>query len=144
MHTAGLGARLVDSQNANCNNDHNSIVFRLFEIAPDLKDLFPFSKGTNHDEALKKHGLLVMESIDTAISLLGDGNFEELKDTLIELGIVHNMKEVQLDSFAVSQFFEPHSHEDFNSLLVAYLSIQIRLHLSWVESGFIQILCDQK
>ena len=40
---------------------------------------------------------------------------------------------------------EPRSHEDFNSLLVAYFSIQIQIHLSrWVESGFIQILCDRK
>ena len=37
------------------------------------------------------------------------------------------------------------SHKDFNSLPVAYFSIQIRTHLErWVESGFIQILRDRK
>ena len=34
---------------------------------------------------------------------------------------------------------KPHSQEDFNTLLVAYFSIQIQIHLlRWVESGFIQ------
>ena len=43
------------------------------------------------------------------------------------------------------QYHKPCSHEDFNSLPVAYFSIQIRIHLSrWVESGFLQILCDRK
>ena len=42
-----------------------------------------------------------MESIDAAVGLLG--NSQELEDTLFELGIIHHMKEVQLDSFAVSK-----------------------------------------
>ena len=37
------------------------------------------------------------------------------------------------------EYHKPHSQEDFNSLLVAYFSIQIQIHLlRWVESGFIQ------
>lgn len=67
--------------------------FRLFEIAPDL---FPF-KNEDNDEGIKKHGSQVMTSIDGAITLLHNNN-PELADTLIELGIVHNMKEVQLES----------------------------------------------
>ena len=39
------------------------------------------------------------------------------------------------------QNHKPHSHDYFNSLPVAYFSIQILIHLSrWVESGFIQTL----
>lgn len=41
-----------------------------------------------------------MESIDAAIDLLDDP--EQLEETLLELGIVHNMKSVQLESFGVS------------------------------------------
>ena len=41
-----------------------------------------------------------MESIDGAISMLD--NPEELQENLIELGIIHHMKDVQLESFAVS------------------------------------------
>ena len=40
---------------------------------------------------------------------------------------------------------KPRSRQDFNSLPVAYFSIYIRIHLSrWVESRFIQILCNLK
>lgn len=72
--------------------------FRLFNIAPDL---FPF-KNEDKNEGMKKHGLQVMNSIDGAITLLHNNLISELADALIELGIVHNMKEVQLESFAVS------------------------------------------
>lgn len=41
-----------------------------------------------------------MESIDGAIDLLDDP--EQLEETLLELGIVHHMKSVQLESFGVS------------------------------------------
>lgn len=41
-----------------------------------------------------------MESIDSALGMAGQP--EELKETLIGLGVVHNMSNVQLDSFAVS------------------------------------------
>lgn len=54
---------------------------------------------------MRKHGLTVMETIDTAIGLLEDEKMSELTDTLIDLGIVHNMKQVQLESFAVSLGF---------------------------------------
>ena len=49
---------------------------------------------------LKRHALQVMDSIDGAIGLLD--NPKELKEVLLELGIVHNMNDVQLESFAVS------------------------------------------
>jgi len=76
---------------------------RLFEIAPELVKLFPFKDENITDEnpGLRKHGLSVMESIDAAIGLLEKP--EELEEVLIELGIVHHMSEVQLESFGVSQ-----------------------------------------
>ena len=77
---------------------------RLFQIAPELAKLFPFGDGEEtldeNNPGLIKHGLQVMESIDAAVGLLGD--LEELVETLKTLGIVHNMANVQLDSFAVS------------------------------------------
>ena len=78
------------------------VYFRLFEIAPELQKLFPFDGEavTADNELLKRHGIQVMESIDAAIGMLD--NPEELKETLIDLGIVHHMKDVQVDSFAVS------------------------------------------
>lgn len=73
---------------------------KLFEIAPELQKLFPFDGEavTADNELLKRHGIQVMESIDAAIGMLD--NPEELKETLIDLGIVHHMKDVQVDSFA--------------------------------------------
>ena len=78
---------------------------RLFEIAPDLKELFPFKEDELSDEheGLRKHALQVMESVDLAINLLDDS--DELVETLVSLGIVHNMSNVRVDSFAVSQIF---------------------------------------
>ena len=67
-----------------------------------MQNLFPFKEedlDANHT-LLKKHAVQVMESIDGAIGMLG--NQEELKENLIELGIIHHMKDVQLESFAVS------------------------------------------
>jgi len=67
-----------------------------------LKDLFPFKDDQIDDnhEGLRKHALQVMTSIDDAIKLVGAP--DELKDSLIELGVIHNMQDVQVDSFAVS------------------------------------------
>lgn len=75
--------------------------YRLFEIAPDLQDLFPFEgeELSEENELLKKHALQVMESVGMAIGLMGDP--EQLKEILIGLGVVHNMKSVQVDSFKV-------------------------------------------
>jgi len=75
---------------------------RLFQIAPALKDLFPFKedKLNNEHEGLRMHALQVMESVDAAISLLDDTN--QLVETLVELGIVHQMSNVKVESFAVS------------------------------------------
>jgi len=74
---------------------------RLFEIAPELQELFPFQGQELNEEntLLKKHALQVMESVGLAISLMGDP--EQLQETLIELGIIHNMKSVQVKSFEV-------------------------------------------
>ena len=75
---------------------------RLFEIAPDLQDLFPF-KGqelTDQNELLKKHAVQVMETVGTAIGIIHDK--PALKDALTDLGIVHHMKSVKIDDFAVS------------------------------------------
>ena len=55
---------------------------------------------TPDNEELKRHGIQVMESIDAAIGMLD--NPAELKETLIDLGIIHHMKDVKLESFAVS------------------------------------------
>ncbi len=42
----------------------------------------------------------VMQSINDALGMADQP--EELKETLIGLGVVHNMSNVQLESFAVS------------------------------------------
>lgn len=65
-------------------------------------ELFPFDAADPSLEGFRKHALDVMETVDKAIEMLVDGDIEELKDTLVELGIVHNMKNVQVESFAVS------------------------------------------
>ncbi len=85
-----------------CHLDLYCVCYRLFVIAPGLKRLFPFSDEELDDNhpGLKKHALQVMESIDLAIGLLDDP--DELKEVLLTLGIVHNMKNVKVDSFAVS------------------------------------------
>ena len=77
---------------------------RLFEIAPDLKYLFPFKDQdlTDDNALLKQHSMQVMESIDMCLGMTDDP--EELQETLVQLGIVHNMNDVQVESFAVSTF----------------------------------------
>ena len=68
-------------------------------------ELFPFSdEELNQDHpGLKKHGIQVMESIGAAINLLS--NPEELKEVLLQMGIIHNMLNVQVESFAVSSLY---------------------------------------
>lgn len=75
---------------------------RLFEIAPQLKEAFSFREDNleKDNSALIKHGKVVMESIDLAIGMLDD--IETLQETLIDMGVVHNMKEIKIDSFGVS------------------------------------------
>ena len=65
-------------------------------------ELFPFSgeQIDANNPGLIRHGTQVMESIDAAVDLLGD--LDELVETLKTLGIVHNMANVELKSFAVS------------------------------------------
>ncbi len=78
---------------------------RLFEIAPELIEIFPFDGEDLDDDnvSLKKHAMQVMQSIDDALGMADQP--EELKETLIGLGVVHNMSNVDLKSFAVSQHF---------------------------------------
>ncbi len=75
---------------------------RLFEIAPDLQKLFSFKDEelTESNEKLKKHAVQVMESVGAAIGIINDQ--EDLEEVLMELGIIHHMKSVRIDSFAVS------------------------------------------
>ena len=75
---------------------------RLFEIAPELQELFSFhdEEVSEENESLKKHAVQVMESVGMAIGLLHDP--KALVSTLTELGIVHHLHQVQLDSFGVS------------------------------------------
>lgn len=77
----------------------------MFEIAPYLISQFPFKDEVDEarEEGLRKHGLQVMTSIDGAIELLDDP--ELLEDTLTELGIIHNMKSVKVESFGVSLLY---------------------------------------
>ena len=77
-------------------------MFRLFEIAPELQELFPFSgeELTDENEKLKEHAMQVMQAVGEAIKLLHKP--PELKSLLTELGIVHNLSNVKVESFAVS------------------------------------------
>jgi hypothetical protein len=96
---------------------------RLFEIAPALLNIFSF-KDQDKEEGMKRHGLQVMESIDGAIGLL-DGNIQDLEDTLLELGIIHHMKNVQLDSFAVSDSLSTHALFT-STLIMHYTSLLVK------------------
>ncbi|XP_031553222.1 neuroglobin-like isoform X2 [Actinia tenebrosa] len=68
------------------------VVFRrLFEIAPYLRDLFPF--GYNPDgKDLKAHALGVMSTVGVAVRGLDD--LESLKPKLVELGALHKGFEI--------------------------------------------------
>ena len=100
---------------------------RLFEIAPQLIELFPFQDEelSEENELLKKHANQVMESIGTCIELISDP--EELQETLIGLEIVHHIQNVQVKSFAVSELAPstscPHNY--------IYLTFHI-VFLRWV------------
>jgi len=61
----------------------------IFEIAPEAKDLFPFKVETNvlHSPVLKAHGVKVVTTIATAVSLLGD--LDTLVPVLQSLGLRH-------------------------------------------------------
>ncbi len=79
---------------------------RLFEIAPELIEIFPFDGEDLNDDnvSLRKHSMQVMQSINDALGMADQP--EELKETLIGLGVVHNMSNVQLESFAVSLHYK--------------------------------------
>ena len=67
-----------------------------------MVQLFPFrdEELSDENEALRKHAMQVMESINDALGMAAQP--DELKETLIELGVVHNMNSVKVESFAVS------------------------------------------
>ena len=77
---------------------------RLFEIDPQLVELFPFrdEEISINNEGMRKHGLGVMETIDAAITMVLEGNIEELVCTLTELGMVHSIHNVDPQHFGVS------------------------------------------
>ena len=77
---------------------------RLFEIDPNLQDLFPFRGEvlTSETEGMKKHALGVMQTIDTAITMVLEGKIVELVAVLQELGTVHSFHNVEPQHFAVS------------------------------------------
>ena len=74
----------------------------MFEIAPELQELFSFKQEdlTPSNERLKKHAVQVMESVGMAIEIIDDQS--QMEEVLLELGIVHHMKGVKINTFAVS------------------------------------------
>lgn len=54
---------------------------------------------TGENELLKKHALQVMESVGTCIAIIHDA--EKLEEALKQLGMVHNLANVEVKSFAV-------------------------------------------
>ncbi len=99
------------------------INIRLFESYPELLEAFPFDKEPQKfKEGVAKHGLQVMESIDAAVNLLSD--LEKLSETLIELGIIHHMKSIEVESFGVSVFI---------ALLIALHNYVTMFSSNWVE-----------
>ena len=78
------------------------VTFRLFEVSPDLQNLFPFAGDKLSDDhaGMKSHSLTVMTSIDACIKILDD--VPQLKEELIALGAVHHIHGVTSQHFAVS------------------------------------------
>lgn len=67
-------------------------------------NLFPFrdEEISENNEGMKKHGLGVMETIDTAITLVLENKLEELVSILNDLGTVHTLHSVDPIHFTVS------------------------------------------
>lgn len=76
--------------------------YRLFEVSPDLQNLFPFAGDTLTDdhEGMKEHSYTVMTSLDECLKIVHD--VPKLKDELISLGAVHHIHGVTSAHFAVS------------------------------------------
>ena len=81
------------------------LIFRLFELAPYLQALFPFADEelSESSETFQKHALQVMETVDTAVTLILANDISTLEGALIDLGMVHNFKNVKPEHFAVSK-----------------------------------------
>ena len=75
---------------------------RLFEVSPDLQNLFPFAGDTLTDdhEGMKEHSYIVMTSLDDCLKIVHD--VPKLTDELISLGAVHHIHNVTSEHFAVS------------------------------------------
>lgn len=71
---------------------------RLFEIAPYLRDLFPFGYSSDNKE-LKTHALGVMNTVGVAVRGLDD--LETLKPKLVELGGLHKGFDITDKEFKV-------------------------------------------
>ena len=90
------------------------------------------------------------------VSLSSKFNIKQEPGSLLHIPTKHFDKEMTsmwhyFEDCMYTMHHKRRSHEDFNSLSVAYFSIQILIqilipmHLErWVESGFIQILHDRK
>ena len=76
--------------------------FKLFELAPYLQALFPFAEEelSENSESFQKHALQVMETVDTAVTLILANDISTLEGALIDLGMVHNFKNVKPEHFA--------------------------------------------
>lgn len=78
---------------------------RLFEICPEVLQLFPFADEpviNSETEGLVKHGLDVMGVIDSALSMVVNMEIDKLVDFLVELGLAHSLRNVEPKHFAVS------------------------------------------
>ena len=88
--------------------DSTCINHRLFQIDPFVQQKFPFRdvayEDLEDDESFLKHSLLVMETIDAAISLVLDKDFSKLQETLMELGAAHAMQGLKTGDFDVSVY----------------------------------------
>ena len=71
---------------------------RLFEIEPQVKDLFPFGNDMTHP-SLTTHALNVMNAVDLAVQNLD--NPDVLISALQELGRAHAMFELTNQDFGV-------------------------------------------
>lgn len=74
----------------------------MFEIAPRLKELFPFDPDPN-SSGLRAHALNVVETVGTAVDNLE--NLEVLKPVLEDLGKTHAPFELSMEDYEASHIF---------------------------------------
>ena len=78
--------------------------YRLFEISPKLKVLFPFDPVPDND-GLRAHALNVVETVGAAVDNLDD--LRVLKPELENLGKVHAAFELSAKDYEASRHFRP-------------------------------------